>query len=102
MKKDFNAALATLEKAAVRLHDEKMEEKEPYLADKDTVEALRKYIFGETDENPIGHIEEMYEQKMEEQRVKASQSAEKEKKNYLGKQKKGVAFVKKLTTEQMK
>ncbi len=98
-KNKVNVSINGIEVKALEYLQKMRIEKENILYNNNKVkEALKDYIFG-SGENPFSQITEKYNQRMEDLRERASKVAKAEKKEYLGKSKKGVKSVKKIALE---
>ena len=97
-KKDTNISINSIEVRAVALLDELKLSKKQALYNQETKDALYEYVYG-SGENPFDQLNQAYESKMEDLRERVEETAEIEKKNYLGKQKRGVKFVEKLPVQ---
>jgi hypothetical protein len=99
-KNKVNVSINSIETSAVVFLDKMREEKRKFLYNSsDTIESIRKYIFGQLEDNPFQEVTDAYNDKLEDLREKAGTVAKKEKKSYMGKTKKGVKGIKKIVDE---
>ena len=99
--KDTNITINGIEQRAVNLLNELRLTKRKAMFDKEIKANLYEYVYG-SGENPFSELNDSYEVKIIALREKVQNTAEIEKKNYLGKKKRGINFVKKLSAVQMK
>jgi hypothetical protein len=97
-KNKINHNLNTLETKAVGYFQELRRQKQNLMTNKETVEKVKDYIFGEG-ENPFEEINKEYNKKVDNLRERYQGVAQRERQNYMGKKKKGVNFVRSIKPE---
>jgi hypothetical protein len=95
--KDINISINSIEKSAVSLL-RAMQEKKKLIekSNPEVIQEVKDYIFGKSEDNPYSDITSEYNNNLEKLREKVQNTAKIEKTNYLGKNKKGVNYIKKI------